>query len=158
MTRQATTAVSLVLTFGAFAVSLASQPSGNRAEIDAFYGAWMGSAAQKGPAAYASFYAEDGMMLPPNNRPVAGRSAVEAFQRSSQASALYAVKPTGINVDEVRFLASDWVVYRGTLSGTRTMKADNSSRPFETKYFDVLHRGPDGRWQVAYRMWSDNLE
>jgi uncharacterized protein (TIGR02246 family) len=148
--------LSVALALGAFATALASQPAGNRAEIDAFYTAWMGNAAQKGPAAYASFYADDGMMLPPNERPVAGRSAIEAFQRRSQSDSPYAVKPTGITVDEVRFLDTDWVVYRGTLSGTRVMKADGSSTPFETKYFDVLHRGADGRWQVAYRMWSDN--
>jgi uncharacterized protein (TIGR02246 family) len=158
MIRRLALTLSLAVTSGAFAVTLATQPAGNRAEIDAFYGAWMGGAAQKGPAAYASFYAEDGMMLPPNERPVAGRSSIEAFQRRSQAESPYAVKPTGITVDEVRFLDNDWVVYRGTLSGMRVMKADNSSTPFETKYFDVLHRGAGGRWQVAYRMWSDNLE
>jgi uncharacterized protein (TIGR02246 family) len=148
---------SLVVAAGAVAAAFSSQPAGNRAEIDAFYGAWMGSAAQKGPAAYASFYTDDGMMLPPNERPVAGRSAIEAFQRKSQTDSPYAVKPAGIHVDEVRFLDNEWVVYRGTLSGTRIMKADGSSTPFETKYFDVLRRGADGKWQVAYRMWSDNL-
>lgn len=150
--------LSLVLSLGALAAAFAAQPSGNRAEIDAFYTAWMGTAAQQGPSAYASFYADDGMMLPPNERPVAGRVSIEAFQRRSQADRPYAVKPTGITVDEVRFLDTDWVVYRGTLSGARIMKADGSTAPFETKYFDVLHRGADGRWQVAYRMWSDNMK
>jgi uncharacterized protein (TIGR02246 family) len=158
MIRHFAVTVSLVLAFGALAAAFASQPAGNRTEIDAFYTAWMGSAAQKGPSAYASFYADDGMMLPPNERPIGGRASIEAFQRKSQAESPYAVKPTGIAVDEVRFLDSDWVVYRGTLSGVRTMKADGASAPFETKYFDVLHRGTDGRWQVTYRMWSDNAK
>ena len=158
MIRQLALTLSLALALGAFAVAFASQPAGNRAEIDAFYMTWMGDAAKKGPAAYASFYADDGTMLPANERPITGRAAIEAFQRRAQADSPYAVKPTGINVDEVRFLDNDWVLYRSTLSGVRTMKADGSSAPFETKYFDVLHRGADGRWQVAYRMWNDNLK
>ena len=119
---------------------------------------WMGAAGQQGPAAYASYYAGDGMMLPANERPISGRIAIEEFQRQSQANNPYTVKPTGIRVDEVRFLDGDWVIYRSTLSGVRTMKADGAAAPFETKYFDVLHRAADGRWQVAYRMWSDNLK
>ena len=157
MVRRFALTLSLALALCAFAVAFASQPAGNRAELDAFYMTWMGDAAKKGPAAYAAFYAEDGTMLPANERPIAGRAAIEAFQRRSQAESPYTVKPTGINVDEVRFLTSDWVVYRSTLSGVRTMKADGSGAPFETKYFDVLHRGADRRWQVAYRMWSDSL-
>ncbi len=158
MIRRFAITLSLVMAAGAFAAAFSSQPAGNRAEIDAFYGAWMGGAAQKGPAAYASFYAEDGIMLPPNERPAAGRGPIEAFQRGAQTNSPYTVKPSGINVDEVRFLTPDWAVYRSTLSGSRVAKADGTSSAFETKYFDVLRRGTDGRWQVAYRMWSDNLK
>ena len=155
--RRVAITVSLMLATSSVALTFASQPAAaNRGEIDAFYGAWMGTAAKEGPAAYATFYAEDGIMLPANERPLTGRAAIEAFQRRAQAENPYAVKPTGINVDEVRFLGSDWVVYRSTLSGQRVPKTGGEASAFETKYFDVLHRGADGKWQVAYRMWSDN--
>lgn len=155
MTKPIAVTVSLVLTIGA-AGATSNQPAGNKAEIDAFYGAWMGTAAKQGPAAYASFYETDGMMLPPDDRPVGGRTAIEAFQARSQAENPYTVKPTGIQVDEVRFLEPNWVVYRSTLSGQRVPKSGGQAAGFETKYFDMLHKGSDGRWQVAYRMWSDN--
>jgi uncharacterized protein (TIGR02246 family) len=156
--RNVAVSLSLVIAIGSVALAFAAQPPGNRAEIDAFYGAWMGTAAKQGPAAYASFYEETGMMLPPNDRPVAGRAAIEAFQTRAQAESPYTVKPTGIQVDEVRFLEPNWVVYRGTLSGQRAPKAGGAPAAFETKYFDVLHKGADGKWQVAYRMWSDNTK
>src|SRR5687768_2283363 len=156
MIRQRALMLGIVAGCGAFGAAMASQPAGSRAEIDKFYMAWMGGAAQKGPAAYAAFYAEEGMVLPPNERPAAGRGAIEEFQKRSQANSTYAVKPTGISVDEVRFLDGGWAVYRSTLSGVRIAKSDGASTPFETKYFDVLRRGADGQWQVAYRMWSDN--
>jgi uncharacterized protein (TIGR02246 family) len=158
VTRYFAVILSLSLAASAIVATSASQAAGNRAEIDKFYAAWMGGAAQKGPAAYAAFYAEEGMMLPPNERPVAGRGPIEEFQRRAQATSPYAVKPSGITVDEVRFLGADWAVYRSTLSGVRIAKADGASTPFETKYFDVLQRGADGQWRVAYRLWSDNLK
>jgi uncharacterized protein (TIGR02246 family) len=134
----------------------AGQTPANRAEIDAFYSAWLGTAAKQGPAAYASFYEADGMQLPPNERPVRGRAAIEAFQTRAQSESQYVVEPTGIQVDEVRFLEPTWVVYRGTLSGRRVPKAGGAPSAFETKYFDLLHKNAEGTWQVAYRMWSDN--
>ena len=158
MLRRLALTLSMTLTAGAVAMTMASQPAANRAEIDAFYGQWMGAAAKQGPAAYASFYLDDGMVLPPNERPAIGRAAIEEFQRRAQAESPYAVKPTGINVDEVRFLAADWAVYRSTLSGQRIAKAGGGATPFETKYFDVLRRNADGKWQVAYRMWSDSTK
>jgi uncharacterized protein (TIGR02246 family) len=156
MIKRISVATSFAVTLGAAAAS-SQPPAGTRAEIDAFYGAWMGAAVKQGPAAYASFYDTDGMMLPPNDRPLAGRAAIEAFQTRSQADSPYTVKPTGIQVDEVRFLEADWVVYRSTLSGLRIPKAGGEPGAFATKYFDVLHKGSDGRWQVAYRIWSDNM-
>jgi uncharacterized protein (TIGR02246 family) len=157
MVQRVAMAVSLTVALSAVVAVFAAQPGGNRDEIEAFYKAWMGGAVQKGPAAYASFYAADGMMLPPNDRPVSGRAAIEEFQKRAQATTPYAVKPTGVTADEVRFLGSDVAVYRSTLSGSRVARSDGSATPFETKYLDVLYRDTNGRWQVAYRMWSDNM-
>jgi uncharacterized protein (TIGR02246 family) len=146
-----------VVTAAALANAGRGQATGDRASIDAFYQEWMGTAARQGPDAYASFYAPDGQLLPPNDRPVTGRAAIAEWQRRAQAQAPYVVQPKGVVVDEVRFLDDRWVIYRGTLTGQRAPRAGGAPTPFETKYFDVLHRADDGRWQVVYRMWSDNL-
>ncbi len=133
-----------------------AQTAADSASVTAFYGEWFGSARQ-GPERYASFYAVDGMVLPPNARPAVGREAIAEWQRLSQASAPYSVRPEGITVDEMRFLTPGWVVYRSTLRGQRVPKAGGGPTPFETKYVDLLHRVEGGRWEVVYRMWSDNL-
>jgi ketosteroid isomerase-like protein len=66
------------------------------------------------------------------------------------------VRPEGLSVDEMRFLTPNWVVHRGTLRGQRMPKAGGDPVPFETKYMDVLRRTDTGRWEVVYRVWSDN--
>jgi uncharacterized protein (TIGR02246 family) len=134
------------------------QVAGDRAAIEQFYQAWMGQAAQAGPVAYASFYASDGQLLPPNERPVTGRQAIADWMRRAQSESPYLVKPEAVGVDEIRFLEPAWVVHLGTLRGQRIPRAGGAPTPFETKYFDLLHRTADGGWQVAYRMWSDNLK
>jgi ketosteroid isomerase-like protein len=149
----------LVLLFGlfvcGFAPALHGQSAADSASVTAFYGEWFGSARQ-GPETYASFYAPDGMILPPNAAPAVGRAAIAEWLRQAQAALPYTVRPEGIKADEMRFLSPTWVVYRSTLRGQHVPKAGGDPVPFETKYVDVLHRGDAGRWQVVYRMWSDN--
>ena len=56
----------------------------------------------------------------------------------------------------MRFLTPDWVTHRSTLKGERIPKAGGTGTPFETKYIDLLRRTAEGKWEVVYRMWSDN--
>jgi uncharacterized protein (TIGR02246 family) len=127
---------------------------GDSASVSAFYGRWFG-AAPKGMAAYAEFYAPDGLMLPPNAPPQRGREAIAAWMTLAQAARPYAIQPEGLTVDEMRFLGPDWVLHRTSLRGKRVPKAGGAPTPFETKYLDILHRTADG-WEVVSRMWSDN--
>jgi uncharacterized protein (TIGR02246 family) len=137
------------------AAPLGAQGSADSASVNAFYGEWFGAAA-RGPEAYASFYATDGMVLPPGLPPAVGRDAIAAWLRESRAGATYTTRPEGITVNEMRFLTPEWVVYRSTLRGQRIPKAGGDPMPFETKYLDLLHRTASGRWEVVYRSWSDN--
>jgi ketosteroid isomerase-like protein len=143
-----------------FVVAFVTIPSRAQAPTDAnsvttFYTEWF-TAGPKSPEAYASFYATDGMVLPPGRPPAIGRDAIAAWQRESQASAPYKTKPEGVVVDETRFLTFDIVVQRSTLRGQRIARESGAQTPFETKYLDVLRRSVDGRLEVVYRMWSDN--
>lgn len=132
-----------------------AQTSADSASVTAFYREWFGSARQ-GPESYASFYAADGMVLPPNAPAAIGRAAVADWLRQSQTTSPYSVRPEGITVNEMRFLSAEWVLYRSTLRGQRILKAGGDPLPFETKYVDLLHRSGSHRWEVVYRMWSDN--
>ena len=137
------------------AMPLRAQTSADSASITAFYREWFGAAAQS-PERYAEFYAADGVVLPPGLAPAIGRVAIAGWLRQAQSSAAYTTRPEGINVDEMRFVSADWVVYRTTLRGQRVPRAGGQPTPFETKYMDLLHRTASGRWEVTYRMWSDN--
>jgi uncharacterized protein (TIGR02246 family) len=137
-------------------VSPVAAQDADTASVDAFYREWFGSV-QQGAAAYAGFYAEDGQLFPPNAFPIQGREAIATWMTRSQADRPYVIRPTGITVEEVRFLTPDWVSYRSTLKGERIPKTGGPGSPFETKYVDLLHRNEAGRWEVVYRMWSDNF-
>lgn len=132
-----------------------AQSAADSASVTAFYRQWFGSAPQ-GFAVYASFYATDGSIYPPNSGPVTGRAAIAASFEQARAATTYTVQPQGIGVDEMRFLTPAWVVHRSTLRGQRLPRAGGDPVPFETKYVDLLHRTEDGSWEVAFRMWSDN--
>ena len=135
-----------------------AQSSSDSASVTAFYGRWFGSATG-GMARYASFYAGDGSIFPPNSPPVKGREAIAAWLEQARAASPYSTQPQGITVDELRFLSPDWVVYRSTLRGQRIPKAGGPAAApirFETKYVDLLHRTTSGDWEVIFRMWSDN--
>lgn len=148
--------VILLVVFVPWTSSFEAQVTGDRAAIDAFYKEWMGAVVVKGPVAYASFYAPNGQVLPPNEPPVSGRDAIAEWFERTQREAVYIVKPEAIQMDEIRFLNPGWAVYRSTLRGQRVPKAGGDPAPFETKYFDLVQLNEEGRWQVVYRMWSDN--
>jgi ketosteroid isomerase-like protein len=131
------------------------QTSADSGSVKAFYGEWFGSI-PKGPDAYARFYAVDGMILPPNLPAIQGRPGIAAWLAKSQVDATYTTRPTGLSVDEIRFLSPDLVIHRTTLTGERIPKVGPPGVPFETKYLDLLRRTNAGRWEVVYRMWSDS--
>ena len=136
--------------------ALSAQEVADSASVQSFYGEWFGSAAQ-GAGAYAGFYAPDGQLYPPNASPIQGREAIAEWMTRSQAERPYSIAPTSISVDEMRFLTPEWVSVRTTLKGSRVPKTGGEGTPFETKYVDLLHRTAEGRWEVIYRMWSDNF-
>jgi ketosteroid isomerase-like protein len=155
MKRRTLMAIGTILLNGAVTGASPAQSQADSASVTAFYGEWFASLRQ-GPERYASFYAADGMVLPPNAAPAKGRAAIAEWLVKAQAAMTYTVRPEGIAVDEMRFLSPSWVVYRSTLRGQRIPKAGGEPVAFETKYMDLLHRTDAGRWEVVYRIYSDN--
>jgi ketosteroid isomerase-like protein/quercetin dioxygenase-like cupin family protein len=125
-------------------------------EVKAFYRDWSQATATRGAEGYASFFAEDAVLLPPNAAPVSGRAAIREWQERSQKEASYKTVPSAISENELQ-MSGSFVIYRSTLKGQRVPKAGGDPEPFETKYFDVLRRKPDGGYEFARRMWSSNL-
>jgi ketosteroid isomerase-like protein len=124
--------------------------------VKAFYRDWSQATVARGAEGYASYFAEDAVLLPPNAAPVAGRPAIREWQERQQQEATHRTLPEAISQDDFQ-VAGDLVLYRGTLKGRRVPKAGGEPEPFESKYFDVLRRKPDGGYEFTRRMWSSNL-
>ena len=124
--------------------------------VKAFYSDWSQATATRGAEGYASFFADDAVLLPPNAAPVSGRAAIRDWQKRSQKDATYRARPEGISEDELQ-VSGGFVIYRSTLKGQRVPKAGGEPEPFENKYFDVLRRKTDGGYEFIRRMWSSNL-
>jgi uncharacterized protein (TIGR02246 family) len=139
---------------GGAAADEAADETGVRS-IKAFYKEWSRAAMEAGAQGYASYFAEDAVLLPPDAPPVAGRAAIRDWQQKSQDHATYRTVPEAVSEDEVR-VAGGQAVHRTTLRGRRVPKAGGEGEPFEAKYLDVLRRKADGSWEFTHRMWSDN--
>jgi ketosteroid isomerase-like protein len=126
-------------------------------EVRAFYKDWSQATVSRGAEGYASFFAEDAVLLPPNAAPVSGRAAIRDYQERQQKEATHRTVPEGVQEDELT-VAGGVVVYRSTLKGQRVPRAGGAGAPFESKYFDLLRRKPDGGYEFVRRMWSSNLK
>lgn len=124
--------------------------------VGAFYRDWSQATAARGAEGYAAFFAEDAVLLPPNAAPVNGRAAIREWQDRSQREATHRTLPEAVNQDELT-VAGGFVVCRSTLTGQSVPKAGGEPKRFESKYFDVLRRKPDGGYEFVRRMWSSNL-
>lgn len=134
---------------------LKSKPATSPQEaVKAFYRDWSVAARERGAEGYASFFAEDAVLLPPNAAPLSGREAIRAWQERQQQAA-YAAVPDSVSEDELT-VSGGFVLYRSTLKGRRVPKAGGEGEPFESKYLDVLRRKPDGGYEFTRRMWSSN--
>ena len=124
--------------------------------VKAFYRDWSQATLARGAEGYASYFAEDAVLLPPNAAPVSGRAAIREFQERSQKGATHPTLPEAISDDEIQ-VSGGFVLYRSTLKGQRTPTAGGRPESFENKYFDVLRRKADGGYELIRRMWSSNL-
>jgi uncharacterized protein (TIGR02246 family) len=119
-----------------------------------FYQEWSEAAASRGPDGYASYFAPDATLLPPDAAPVVGRDNIRDWMRR-QTDLPYRAVPEAVTQDEIR-IVGEVAVVRTTLRGRRVSKTGEAS-PFETKYLDVLRRTIEGRWEFVSRMWNSNV-
>jgi ketosteroid isomerase-like protein/quercetin dioxygenase-like cupin family protein len=124
--------------------------------VKAFYRDWSQATATRGAEGYASFFAEDAVLLPPDALPVSGRAAIREWEEGQQKDAAFRTVPASISEDELT-VSGSVVLYRSTLKGERVPVAGGAGQPLENKYLDVLRRKADGGYEFVRRMWSSNL-
>jgi uncharacterized protein (TIGR02246 family) len=148
----------LVALVVASAASALAQPpsqaaSGDEAAIQALYREWSAATARDGAAGYVASWADDGVLLPPDEPPAAGKEAIRAWYE--RAAAPFVVQPSAFSVEGLHVMGG-WAVYRFSIAGQRTPRAGGDPQPFAAKYLDVLRRDEDGAWRFVYRMWNAN--
>ena len=96
-----------------------------------------------------SFYADDAVLMPPNDSPVSGHSAIrpryEALFASTQPAIMTAL-------DEVR-VAGEWAFVRGKNTGSMRPLSGGDGRALDDVFVMVLQRNRQGQWKIARLIW-----
>ena len=82
-----TTAVYHVINWASPGTLKARQATSPQDAVRAFYSDWSQATATRGAEAYASYFAEDAVLLPPDAAPVSGRGAIREWQEREQKEA-----------------------------------------------------------------------
>jgi uncharacterized protein (TIGR02246 family) len=142
---------------GGFGVFVGGTPDTRQADVQAvkeLEAAWLSDAALKDPARFASYYAEDALVLSPNAPLVAGKNKIQAGLTTLMADPNFALTFHSTRVEASK--GGDMVYTIGEYS--RTVSDPKSKRPVTDKgnYLTVWKRQADGNWKVATDM--DNSE
>ena len=101
-------------------------------------------------AAVIRFYANDALLLPPNDAAVVGREGIRARYEEGFSHFRFAIS----SLSEETHVFGDWAFDRGTTSGKTVPKGDEPPRQIHDKYLMILHRQPSGEWKIARLMWN----
>ena len=116
--------------------------------------AWLKDAALKDPARFASYYAEDALVLSPNAPPIAGKNKIQAGLTTLMADPNFALTFHSTRVEASQ--NGDMVYTIGAYA--RTVSDPKSKQPVIDKgnYLTVWKKEADGNWKVVTDM--DNSE
>ena len=121
--------------------------------IDAAYEQWIKAALSSDADSYAGFFAEGGVLMPPNAQSVHGRQAIREWAKSFFSTYRLTVGTYGM---EHQIVSDAVVVSRYSASGIYQPVDGGDGIPFDQKYVDVLVKRADGSWQMDSHMWSSN--
>ncbi len=100
-------------------------------------------------ASLAALYTEDGMLLPPNAKPINGRQNIQNFWQGAFDAGL-----TGIAIEIVESGARGDTAYE---IGTYSLKAPGENDTLVTvfgKYVVVWQYDTDGQWRLHRDIWN----
>jgi uncharacterized protein (TIGR02246 family) len=141
----------------AAACSIGVAPDTRPADVQAvkdLEAAWLKDAALKDPAKFASYYAEDALVLSPNTPLIAGRDKIQAGLTTLMADANFALTFHSARVEASK--GGDFVYTIGAYA--RTVSDPKAKRPVTDKgnYLTVWRKQAGGDWKVVTDM--DNSE
>ena len=144
-------------TFGTGSIAVGGAPGTQQANAQAVKdteAAWLRDTALKDPARFASYHAEDALVLSPNAPLVAGKDKIQAGLTTLMADPNFALTFHSTRVEASN--GGDMVYTVGTYS--RTVSDPKSKQPVTDKgnYLTVWKKQADGNWKVVTDM--DNSE
>ena len=96
-----------------------------------------------------SFYADDAILMPPNEASVRGKAAIRP--RYERLFADFNPEITG-EIEELQ-VADDWAFVRGVNRGSLAPRAGGEARQLSDVYLMILRRATAGSWQIARLIW-----
>jgi len=124
-----------------------------RRAVDAAYERWISAAVAGDADAYADFFEEDGVLMPPNAPIVRGRQAIREWAKWLFST--YRLEVSTYSMEHQ--IVSDAVaVSRYVTAGTYRPVNGGDGIPFDQKYADALVKLADGAWKMNSHMWSSN--
>ena len=129
-----------------------AEPADHEATIRANVDRWLELVRNRDAAAIAQFYAEDGVLMPPNAPAATGRAAIEEGWRGmmSPPGLEFTFAPAQIVVASGEDMALDRGTYRVAYDGP-------NGRVTDTGKYLVVWRNVGGEWKVAADMFSSDL-
>jgi len=126
--------------------SVRPEDAGARRAIEAAVTRYVAASNQGDSEALTALYAEDAVLLPPDQEPIQGREAIGAFWRQGTDQGL---EVTTLRVEVEGDLG--YLVGRYHLPGTPEEPADSG------KYVMCLRRQPDGAWKLTADIWNSSV-
>jgi len=99
----------------------------------------------------ASLYAEDGVLMPPNQPSVVGKAAIHNVYAGGAKALAFNVK---FDIAEVVQVAPSWGFVRSNSAGTLTMASTGETHTEANQELFVLHKDKDGQWKIARYSFS----
>lgn len=132
-----------------------AQPSdpGVRPAVDAIFAKYAASLAAGDADAWSTLWTEEGIQLPPDTPPVAGRTAIREKLRAVLAHFRFDMR---IRTEEVR-ASGDLAFARGMYAATLAPKAGGATIPIDGKFLTIFLRQPDGSWRIYRDIFNSNV-
>ena len=150
-----TFALTSILTFAGCQTAPKPEPqrdvAADTAAIDALLDQYTAAFNSNDAAATVASYADDAIVMSPNQAAVEGKQAIQAVYEAMFKE--YAFKGTFTPLETQ--VTGDWAYRRGNYAETGTPK---SGKPVEElgKWLEILKRQPDGSWKSHRLIYNSN--
>ena len=126
-----------------------------RRAVAAADSAWAAAAAARDLEASVDAMADDGIMFPPDQAPVVGRTAIKEYMAAAFATPGFSVQwATG----EIRVASSGDLAYSFDRSRYTVPDSSGTIRTIPAKGVTVWRREADGRWRCVADIWNSAPE